>query len=149
MVECRLSTVQLRKSPDTVQLRKKVRERSNIRRPSALTNMLSNWKNSRLKEKSQSILHWAVLTFSASSTQWDVKNWMSKARNLSAMTLESCAWMTGQRKLPGKSSMTPTGSTPSQKSTHTSQSSWWSLLGLKGIGRSVINQGYHPLREDP
>ena len=69
--------------------------------------MLSIWPNSRLNKKSSRTLHPVTLTVSASPTKRDAKPWMSKVRNLSEMMLESCAWMTGPSKLPGKNTIAP------------------------------------------
>ena len=59
------------------------------------------WQKPRLHKKSSRTLHPAALTFSTSTTKSDAESWMSKARKLSAITLESCAWTTGLSKLPG------------------------------------------------
>ena len=73
--------------------------RKNIRRQSASPNILSIWRNPRQKKS------WRTLHQTASPTKWDTKTWMSKARNLTALTLENYAWMTGLSKQPGKSTM--------------------------------------------
>ena len=101
----RLLTVQSRKSRDAGKYRRQVAARRNIRKPSASLNLLSVWQNPKLNTKSSRILHLAALTFSASPTNWDAITWMSKARNLSAMMLERCDWMTRLSKLPVKSNM--------------------------------------------
>ena len=77
-----------------------VAARTNIRRPRTSPNMLFIWQNPRLNKKSKRTFHPAILTFSASPTKWAAKTWMSKARNLSRIMLESCAWVTGLNKLP-------------------------------------------------
>ena len=110
-----MSTVQSRKSREAGKPGRKVAARRNIRRPCTSPNILSIWQNPTLNKKSSRSLHPA--TFSASSTKWGAKTWMSTVGNLSTIMLESCAWMTGPSKLPGKNIMNTYGTrTPSQKS---------------------------------
>ena len=68
-----------------------VAARRNSRKPIASPNMLSVWQNPRLNKKSSRTLQPAGLTFPTSPTKWVLKTWMSKVRNLSTLTLESCA----------------------------------------------------------
>ena len=68
-------------------------------------NMLFIWQKLRQNKKSLRTPHPASLTYSTSQTKWDMETWMSKARHLSAMMLESCAWMTGLGKRPANSNM--------------------------------------------
>ena len=70
--------------------------------PSILSNILFIWRNPSQGRKSTMTIIVVALIFSTSPTKRDLEIWMFKARNLSAMMLESYAWMKGQNKQPGK-----------------------------------------------
>ena len=131
----RLSTVQSRKDEDAWKPERIVATRRSSRRTSTSPNLLYIWQNPRVSKKFLRTFHQVTLTFFTLPTKWDVKTWMSQAGNLSAMTLESCAWMTRPSKLPGKAIWVPLKSTgmrvPSQKSTtwkgQPRHPTWWPM----------------------
>ena len=122
----RPSTVQPLTNRDAGKPGRKMAARRNIRRPNASPNMLRIW-NPRLNKKSPRTLHTAALTFPSSQPNWDAKTWMSKVRNLSAMTLESCDWTTGPCKLPGKS---------------TTSTVYWCIASKLKAPRIFLNEQY-------
>ena len=97
-----LSTVQPGKSVGIGKSGRKVTARSNNRRPSVSPNI---WQNAWQNKNSSRTLNAAASISSSLPTKRDMETWMSKAWNLSTMTLGSCAWTTWQSKQSGESIM--------------------------------------------
>ena len=81
-----------------------VEARKSITITSVLPNMLFIWQVRQYK-KSSKTLYTAALTYSTLQSKWDMNTCMFKARNLSTMILETCAWMRGLNKQSEKSTM--------------------------------------------
>ena len=99
-----LSIMQSRESGDAGKPGRMTASRRNIRRTSASPNMLSMLPTGKIPGKTRSPqgpLTQQLWAFPPHQLI-DAKSWMSKARKLSAMTLESCSWMAWLNKLAGK-----------------------------------------------